>query len=382
MLRATKRAFGFLGGLTVRNPLAAHPPWRQLLIISVALPLVIVLAVLAFAWPVARIAPRDLPVGVVGASPATEGAMAGMSHAEPGGFSFQLYPDEASARSAIKDRDIYGAFEFTRRRVIVLEASAASPTVAQLLDGIGQQLAHYATEEAAASGESWLHVHAVQVDVVPTSASDPRGVVLASAVLPLSMCGLVVAAVVALLLAFRPAWRQVLALTIVSATAGLGAYLIAQVFLGALPEEHLATWGALSLGVFAMAATAAGLVALVGAAGIGLSSALMIFVGNAFSGNTSAPQLLPPAVDHLGQWLPPGAAANLLRSTAYFSGHGASGHLGVLIAWSVFGIVAITLGHHAPVRFAAARRSTDRLAASPPTGQLDHLSPQAEHSFS
>jgi hypothetical protein len=196
------------------------------------------------------------------------------------------------------------------------------------------------------------------------------------------MCGLVVAAVVALLLAFRRAWRQVLALTIVSATAGLGAYLIAQVFLGALPQEHWATWGALSLGVFAMAATAAGLVALIGAAGIALSSALMIFVGNAFSGSTSAPQLLPPAVDHLGQWLPPGAAANLLRSTAYFSGHGASGHLGVLIAWSVFGIVAITLGHHAPVRFAAARRSTDRLAASPSTGQLDHLSPQAEHSFS
>lgn len=49
----------------MRNPLASHPPWRQLLIISVVLPLVIVLAVLAFAWPAARIAPRDLPVGIV-----------------------------------------------------------------------------------------------------------------------------------------------------------------------------------------------------------------------------------------------------------------------------------------------------------------------------
>ena len=166
------------------------------------------------------------------------------------------------------------------------------------------------------------------------------------------------AAVIALLLGFRPAWRQAMALTVVSATAGLGAYLIAQGFLGALPHEHWATWAALSLTVFAMAATTAGLVALVGAAGLGLSAALMIFVGNAFAGNTSAPQLLPAAVDHIGQWLPPGAAANLLRSTAYFNGHGASGHLGVLIAWSVLGLAAIIVGHHAPVRFAASASAT------------------------
>ena len=162
----------------MRNPLAAHPPWRQLVIVSVALPLMIALAVLAFAWPAARIAPRDLPVGIVGTSPASEQAVAAMTHAEPGGFSFQLYADQASARSAIEDRDIYGAFAFTPRRVTVLEASAASPAVAQLLDGIGQQLAHHATEQAAASGESWLRVHAAQIDVVPTAASDPRGLVL------------------------------------------------------------------------------------------------------------------------------------------------------------------------------------------------------------
>jgi hypothetical protein len=43
----------------MRNPLAAHPPWRQLLAISVAMPLMIALAALAFAWPAAHIAPRD-----------------------------------------------------------------------------------------------------------------------------------------------------------------------------------------------------------------------------------------------------------------------------------------------------------------------------------
>ena len=337
----------------MRNPLAAHPPWRQLLIISVALPVIIALTVLAFAWPAARTAPHDLPVGIVGTGPASEQAVTAMSQADPGGFSLQLYPGEASAQSAIKNRDIYGAFAFSQQRVTVLEASAASPAVAQLLDGVGQQLAHQATEQADALGDWRLHVRVTQVDLVPASASDPRELALGSEFVPLTISSVIMAAVIALLLGFRPAWRQVMALAVVSATAGLGAYLIAQGFLGVLPHGHLATWAALSLTVFAMGATTAGLVALVGSAGLGLSAALMIFVGNAFSGNTSAPQLLPVVVDHIGQWFPPGAAANLLRSTAYFNGNGASGHLGVLIAWSVIGILAIVVGHHSPVRFAA-----------------------------
>jgi len=352
----------------VRNPLAAHPPWRQLLIISVALPVLIALAVLAFAWPVARSAPRELPVGIVGTGPASEEAVTAMSQADPGGLAFQLLPDEASAQSAIKNRDIYGAFVFSQRQITVLEASAASPAVAQLLDSVGQQLAHHTTEQAAAGGEWWLHVRVAQIDLVPASASDPREMALALEFIPLSISSVIMAAVIALLIGFRPAWRQVMALAIVSAAAGLGAYLIAQGFLGVLPHGHLATWAALSLTVFAMGTTTAGLVALVGAAGLGLSAALMIFVGNAFSGNTSAPQLLPTAVDHIGQWFPPGAAANLLRSTAYFNGNGASGHLGVLVAWSVMGITAIIVGHHAPVRFAAsasARLPGDKLDRRP-----------------
>ena len=56
----------------MRNPLAKHPWWRQLVVVAVVLPLMIVLAVLAFAWPNARLAPRGLPVGIVGTSPASQ----------------------------------------------------------------------------------------------------------------------------------------------------------------------------------------------------------------------------------------------------------------------------------------------------------------------
>ena len=352
----------------MRNPLAAHPPWRQLAIIAVLLPLMIVLAVLAFAWPTARIAPRHLPVGVVGTGPGSQQVLTALTRSDPGGFDVRRYPDEASARSAIEDRAVYGAFAVGADGVTVLEASAASPTVAQLLSTVGQ---HLAAGRAAASGMPRQAVPVRDVDVVPTAAGDPRGLVLASALLPMTICGVIMAAVIALVLGFRPAWRQILALIVVSATAGLGAYLVAQGFLGALPHEAGATWAALSLTVLAIGATAAGLIALIGPAGLGLAIAVMIFIGNPFSGATSAPELLPAPVGTIGQWLPPGAGASLLRSTAYFHGHGAAGHLTVLIVWIVLGLAAIAVGHHAPVRFAARRAwaaSAGPGAAAPPSG--------------
>ncbi|HWN63698.1 MAG TPA: hypothetical protein VNO25_23845, partial [Streptosporangiaceae bacterium] len=267
--------------------------------------------------------------------------------------------DEASARAAIQHRDIYGAFAVSPGGITVLEATAASPSVAQLLSTVGQHL--------AASGSRQLAVD----DVVPLSASDPRGLVLPSALLPMTICGVIMASVIGLVLGFRPAWRQIMALIVVSAAAGLGAYLIAQGFLGALPHQPVATWAALSLIVLAIGATTAGLIALIGAAGLGLGILLMIFIGNPFSGVTSAPVLLPAPVGTIGQWLPPGAGASLLRSTAYFGGHGAAGHLTVLLVWIVLGMVAIVAGHHAPVRFAARRAWKPTAAIRPDVAVQD-----------
>ena len=69
-----------------KNLLAGHPLWRQLLTVSIALPAVVVAAVLAFAWPAARSQPRDLPVGIVGTSPGSERLVEHLTEADPGGF--------------------------------------------------------------------------------------------------------------------------------------------------------------------------------------------------------------------------------------------------------------------------------------------------------
>jgi disulfide bond formation protein DsbB len=331
---------------------------------TVALPLVISLAVMAYAWPAARIAPRNLPVGIVGTSTASQGAVEGLAHSKPGGFDFHLYPDEASARSAIKERDVYGAFVVTPASVTVLEASAASPTLAQFLGKTGQQLAAHSSKAAADRVASRTHgtsarsgagksgakkpaqIRVRAVDVVQTSADDPRGVVFSSALLPLTICSVMIALVIAMSLRLRPVSR-LMALIVMSAAAALGVYVVAQGFLGALPHGPLATWASLALTILAISATTAGAVALVGSPGLGLVAALMVFVGNPFSGSTSAPEMLPKAVDDIGQWLPPGAGASLVRGTAYFNGNDSAGHIAVLTLWSVLGLAAVLFGHRA-----------------------------------
>jgi hypothetical protein len=340
----------------MRNPLERHPTWRQLVIVSIALPLVVTLAILAFAWPSARIAPRDLPVGVVGAESAGRQLVRTLSATQPGAFDLHRYASTHAAESAIGARDIYGAFAVAPGRVQILDASAAGPVVSQLLTAVGTRL--------AAAGQQPVNV--TTVDVVPLSTTDAKGAVFSSALLPLTICSMIVASALGLVVRFRPAWRQILALTVVAAIGALGIYLVAQSWLGALPHSAPADWASLALTILALSAATGGLIALVGTAGLGIAAVVFVFVGNPFSGVTSAPEMLPGAVNHLGRWLPPGAGASLLRSTAYFDGNAAGGHVAVLLTWALAGFAAIIVGHHAPIRFAATMndpatgRSTDQ----------------------
>ncbi|SNT59723.1 ABC transporter permease [Actinacidiphila glaucinigra] len=373
----------------MKKPSTGLQSWHRTVIATVALPLVISLAVMAFAWPASRIAPRDLPVGVVGTSAASQKAVEGLTHGKPDGFDFHLYADQASARSAIKHREIYGAFVITPGHVTVLEATAASMPVAQLLTTSGQHLADQAAKAAKAAvkdptppgdasfrstaqkkaaakkaaAKKITKVKVKTVDIVPISASDPRGVVFVSALLPLTVCSIIIAALIALTPGRVSVRRRLVDLVAACAVTGLAAYLIAQGLLGALPHQHVATWAALSFTLLAISTTSFGLVTLIGPPGLGLSVALMVFVGNPFSGSTSAPELLPKAVDQIGQWLPPGAGAGLLRSTAYFDGNASAGHIVVLALWTTLGLAAALLGSRRRSALANGTLGDDRLDA-------------------
>jgi hypothetical protein len=304
--------------------------------VFLVVPLVTALVLALFAWPTARLEPRDLPIGVAGSRVAAEAVEQRMA-AQSGAIEAHRYADEAEARRAIEEREVYGALVATRSGTKVLTASAASAAVAQLLT--------HAASEGRAAGRASPQVD----DVVPA----PRGAALGSAVLPLVLAG-ILTGVLAALAASGRACRALLVVA-GSALAGLTATVVVQGWLDVVGGDWLANAGALSLTVLAIAAFVAGLVALLGERGAVLGALTMILVGNPFSGVGSAPQLLPEPAGSLGQLLPPGAGGNLLRSTGFFDGAAAGGHFAVLAAWALGGLALLLAAHRQRTRSRVAR---------------------------
>ncbi|MFI6650114.1 ABC transporter permease [Streptomyces sp. NPDC050529] len=303
-------------------------PNRRLVAVVLLVPVVVALALWAFAWPAARMAPRDLPVGVAGSAPAADQLQQRLEQ-QDGAFEIHRYDSADAARTAIKDRAVYGAVVMSAKGPELLTASAAGPVVAQLL--------HDAVTASAPAGSS-----VPVTDVVAAPATDPRGSVLGASILPLAIAGVAAGSAVTLLR--LRGGRAAVALLGVAALVGVIAAALTDSWLGVLTGDWWSEAGALGLTVLAIGATVAGLAALIGPAGIGIGALLMVLIGNPFSGVTSAPELLPRPIGALGQWLPPGAGGSLLRSVAFFDGHAAGGAALTLTAWAVLGLTAVLIG--------------------------------------
>jgi hypothetical protein len=314
------------------NSHGRRPSPAAILLLPVAVALILAL----FAWPSANLEPRDLPIAVAG-PPAAADAIEQQLTARDGAFDVQRYADEAAARDAIEDRDVYGAFVAAPDGAKVLTASAASASVAQLL------------REAAHEGRAPEAAPVPVEDVVPAPAASTG---LGATVLPLIIAGSM-AAVISGLLASGAASRAVFVVG-GSILVGLAGTVILQDWLGVVGGDWAANAAALSLTVLATAAVVAGLHALLGQPGVVLGALIMAFIGNPLSAVGSAPELLPKPVGELGQLIPPGAGSNLLRSTGYFDGAASGGHVAVLAAWSLAGLALLVAAGLRARRYAPA----------------------------
>jgi hypothetical protein len=285
------------------------------------IPLAVALVITLFAWPNARLEPRDLPIGVSGAPAAAEAVEQRLA-AREGAFEVHRYANEAGARRAIERRDVYGAFVATPAGAKVLVASAASPAVAQMLT-------HAASEGGASAA----------VPVQDVVAASPAGGALAASVLPLVIAGLLTG-LAAVALASTTLARAGLVLA-GSVLAGLVAATIVHSWLDVVQGDWVVNAAVLSLTVLAIASVVAGLEALLGKAGVIVAALTMILVGNPFSGVGTAPEMLPEPAGAIGQILPPGAGGNLLRSTGFFDGAAAGEHVTVLVIWALAGLAAL-----------------------------------------
>ena len=249
----------------------------------------------------------------------------------PGAFAVTVYPSEAALREAIRNRDVYGGI---RRRPArpptLLIATGASPAVAAMLTQLGAGMAQ-------ATGMP-LRTE----DLAPPTADDPRGAGLAASALPITLAGILPAIALMLMLSSE-VWTRLTAAVVFAGVAGVSVAALLSYVLGSIDQNFWGVAAGLTLGVAAALLFMLGLGSLFGRAGLAVGAVLALLVGNPLSGMASAPELLPGGWGTLGQLLPQGATATLLRSTALFSGAGATTAIAVLACWAVVGAVMIVI---------------------------------------
>jgi hypothetical protein len=246
----------------------------------------------------------------------------------PDAFAVTYYPGEAALRDAILNRIVYGGIAFGPDGATLLTAAGGSPAVAQLLDQIGSGFAQHSGTQLRTE------------DLAPLTPDDPRGVGLAASALPITLAGMLPA--VALVLALkREVWTRLVATVTFSGIAGVTIAALLYYVFGSIDTNLWGVAAGLTLGIAATGVFILGLGSLFGKVGLALGALSALLVGNPLSGLTSAPEMLPRGWGQLGQLLPQGAAATLLRSTAYFGGAGAGTAIIVLSCWLIVGLALV-----------------------------------------
>jgi hypothetical protein len=191
------------------------------------------------------------------------------------------------------------------------------------------------------------HATVTITDLAPNPVDDPKGTAIPTALIPLTMTSIAAGAVIGLL--SRDRRTRLMGLVGYGILAGLFATVAIQGLLGGLTGSWLSNELVVTLGAGAIAAVTCGLATIAGIGGILVILFVAWFFGFAFSGATTAWQLMPTPWGQLAQYLPVGATNTGLRSVAFFDGAKAAGPLIVLGAWALAGI-ALTLIRHGPRR--------------------------------
>jgi hypothetical protein len=328
-------------------PRGAAAPTLMALALAVGVIAIQFIMVATYAWSAASTAPRNVPVAVAGPARAVALVTGELETARPGAFKLLPAVTTAQARQDILSRQTYGAILVSGPgRIDVLVASGGSPAVANVLTAMAAKMDGISTRPANVT------------DIVPTAAADPTGAAFSFTLLPLMLSSLI-AGVVFTMRVPDPS-RRAAALAAFGIGGGLVSAAVAHTWLGVIPGHFVTIACAMGLAALAAAAGVCGL-AHFGArfgkrhVGLGAGSVIIMLLGNPFSGMSSAPEMLPGIWGFIGQCLPTGAAATLLRSVAYFDGARSGGPWTVLGIWAAAGLL-LTLTAH---RSIGSRSSSD-----------------------
>ncbi|MFF5477741.1 ABC transporter permease [Streptomyces sp. NPDC012935] len=299
------------------------------LALAAVLAVVQLVVLIAFAWPAARMSPHDVPVVVAGEGPVSAALQEQLERAKPGAFDISTRADEAAARQALLDRDAYAAVVVRGSEVKVLVATAASAAVSSAFGQVAAELGKKTGDDVPVE------------DIKPAPAKDSHGAAFASSVLPVVLTGIIGGVLFAVRLTSRTS--RFLGVCLFATFAGLATTALVHGWIGALNGSYLMEASVVALMVMAISGSVAGLGSALGHPGLGLGALTILLLGNPLSGVASAPEMLPTPWGSIGQLLPPGAGASLLRSVTFFDGAGAAKPLTVLLVWALGGLALLAL---------------------------------------
>ncbi len=283
------------------------------------------LALSAFHQP----APHDLKVGVVAPAPVTRALGQALGRADPGGFELRAYPSEARALAGIDDRRLDGALVLSSHDTRLLVADAGGTGPANALKG--------ALGAAAARLGRQLQV----VDAVPPRTGDSQALssffVILCVLFPSLATGVAAAH---LLRHLRPLPR--IAVPVVAAVAiGLAAAGIADAVSGL--GNYLPIAGIVALFSLAISLPTAALGELKPPL-VALAVVVFLILGLPVSGGPAGLASFGPSLLRaFDSVLPLGVASSTVRNTVYFGAHDITGHILVLGAWALVGLVGLAV---------------------------------------
>ncbi len=315
-------------------------PVRKVIGLIIGLALLLPAVLLMFIGPASRGAPHELPIGVAGPAPAAAQVEQVLAQQQPGAFEIERFDDAAALEAATRERRIYGGVVLGPEPVTVI-ATGASAAVAGTITQLGAVAAQQAAGGPAGAGTGGTRV----IDVAPAAPDDPRGAGFGSVILPVFMAGAALGIGLTQLLGRV----RLIAIVLPVGAAIVGATCVgAAMWVGVLAGGFWAQWLAMSAGMLALGAVIAGLVAVIGMAGMGVAALVFMLIGMPLASIATPPEYLPWIWGNVGQALPLGATGSALRGAAFFAdgslfGTGTGAAWAALICWIVFGYLLLGL---------------------------------------
>lgn len=302
--------------------------------------------------------PRNMPFGVVGASPVVTAAQSQKIAGHSISFAITGYPDEAAAMRAIDHGDIYGAYIQGKSNDTLLTSQAKSffayTEVVPLFDATATQLGR-----------------PLQVQVVKPlpAGKDPVGAVTGFLMLAAVVGGMVAAILVFTLTGLRTQrWRGLL-LLLAAATAAVVNDLIAGPLVGSYAGDRF--WPLLPC--FFLITTVSALIgAVLYALFKPMVALLALFIGHIVLGLITAGNvaLQPTYWQTIGGLLTPRYGSTLIQNVLYFSSNGIATPIAVLVSWAV--VASLVLAYLEYVRPRRVRQTVPAQRAAP-TVQSDRV---------